>query len=101
MSKEPGIILSDQHGVNPTLLKCEWCGKDTGTIALVGKQHYYICKTCSFKHIGRPKYGHCVKCAAQGINSKVYKGNEFDGSIDHVRMGLCDECDAKREEQAA
>ena len=38
MSKknDKGIRLSPQHGVNPTLLKCFWCGGDAG-IALLGK----------------------------------------------------------------
>ena len=37
MSKrEKGIRLSPKHGVNPTLLKCFWCGGDMG-IALLGK----------------------------------------------------------------
>lgn len=32
-----GIRLSEKHGVNPTLPKCFWCGKDTGEVALLGK----------------------------------------------------------------
>lgn len=34
--KEPSITISPKHGVNPSLLKCPICGKDTG-IALLGK----------------------------------------------------------------
>ena len=34
MSK--GITLSPEHGLNPTITKCFYCGKDTG-IALMGK----------------------------------------------------------------
>ena len=34
--KDKGILLSPKHGVNPTLLKCFWCGGDAG-IALLGK----------------------------------------------------------------
>ena len=30
------IKLSKEHGVNPTILKCPCCGKDTG-LALLGK----------------------------------------------------------------
>lgn len=36
MSKDKGIILSPKHGVNPSLLKCFWCGKDKG-VALLGR----------------------------------------------------------------
>lgn len=35
-NKDKGIPLSPKHGVNPTLLKCFWCGGDAG-IALLGK----------------------------------------------------------------
>lgn len=35
MSDE-GIILSEKHGVNPSLLCCALCGKDIG-IALMGR----------------------------------------------------------------
>lgn len=34
--KDKGIQLSPKHGVNPTLLKCFWCGGDMG-LALLGK----------------------------------------------------------------
>ncbi len=33
---EPSIELSPKHGINPSLMKCFICGKDTG-IALLGK----------------------------------------------------------------
>lgn len=31
-----GIILSDEHGVNPSVMVCPVCGKETG-VALLGK----------------------------------------------------------------
>lgn len=34
--KDRGIPLSPKHGVNPTLMKCFWCGGDMG-VALLGK----------------------------------------------------------------
>lgn len=36
MSKDKSIPLSPKHGVNPSLIKCFWCGKDKG-VALLGK----------------------------------------------------------------
>lgn len=30
------IRLHPEHGLNPTLPKCWWCGEDTGEIALLG-----------------------------------------------------------------
>ena len=36
MSKDKGITLSPKHGVNPTLIRCFWCGGDMG-VALLGK----------------------------------------------------------------
>ena len=32
-----GIRLSPQHGVNPALGVCMWCGKEDGTVALLGQ----------------------------------------------------------------
>jgi len=32
-----GIRLSDEHGVNPMILQCFWCGKGKNEIALLGK----------------------------------------------------------------
>lgn len=37
MAKRDGSIrLHAEFGLNPTLIKCSWCGKDTGDIALLG-----------------------------------------------------------------
>ena len=30
------IRLHPEHGLNPTLCTCFWCGEDTGEIALLG-----------------------------------------------------------------
>lgn len=35
MSK--GVRLSEKHGLNPSILVCPVCGKETGEIALLGK----------------------------------------------------------------
>jgi len=32
-----GILISEQHGVNPCLPVCFWCGEEDGTVALLGK----------------------------------------------------------------
>ncbi len=31
-----GIILHKEHGLNPTMPVCAWCGKEKGEIALLG-----------------------------------------------------------------
>ena len=31
------ITLSEQHGVNPSVGVCFWCGEEDGTVALVGR----------------------------------------------------------------
>lgn len=36
MEKDKGILLSPKHGVNPSVLHCQCCGKDYG-VALLGK----------------------------------------------------------------
>lgn len=35
--KDKGIRLSPKHGLNPSLIVCALCGKETGAIALLGK----------------------------------------------------------------
>lgn len=37
MGRSKGVELSPRHGVNPTLLTCFWCGRQTGGIALLGR----------------------------------------------------------------
>lgn len=36
MAKDEGIILSPKHGVNPSVMHCFICGKETG-VALLGR----------------------------------------------------------------
>ena len=36
MGKKDGIKLSEKHGVNPTIVKCFFCGADKG-VAMLGK----------------------------------------------------------------
>lgn len=35
--KSKGVELSPEHGLNPTMLTCFWCGKQTGELALLGR----------------------------------------------------------------
>lgn len=37
MSKKDSIRLSSKHGLNPSLIVCVLCGKETGALALLGK----------------------------------------------------------------
>lgn len=37
MRKARSIPLSPEHGVNPTIPVCFWCGKDKNEIALLGR----------------------------------------------------------------
>lgn len=40
MAKRDGSIrLHKEFGVNPTLIMCTWCGKETGEIALLGSSY--------------------------------------------------------------
>lgn len=39
MGREASIPLSKEFGVNPTMPVCYWCGKDTGEIALLGRNY--------------------------------------------------------------
>ena len=35
--RDEGILLSEQHGVNPMITKCFWCGAEKNEIVLLGK----------------------------------------------------------------
>lgn len=35
--KDDGILLSEKHGLNPTIPLCFWCGKEKNEVALLGK----------------------------------------------------------------
>lgn len=37
MSKARSITLSPEHGLNPTIPVCFWCGKDKNEVALLGR----------------------------------------------------------------
>jgi len=37
MKKNPSILLSDKHGVNPTIPICFYCGKQRNEVALLGR----------------------------------------------------------------
>lgn len=51
------IMLHPQHGLNPTMPICFWCGEPTGEIALLGR---------SYKDLAPPhmvlNYNHCPSC---------------------------------------
>lgn len=54
------IKLSPKYGVNPTITKCFWCGKDKNEIALLGKlpKDAEAPKTCIIN------YDPCDECKA-------------------------------------
>ncbi len=60
MSKEPTIPIHPKYGLNPTMVVCFWCGKETGEIALLGANYkaqapmrmtvsYEPCEACQKK----------------------------------------------------
>ncbi len=62
-SKDPGIPISQKHGVNPSLVVCIRCGEDTGEIILPGKINRYSCSECGKEKIYLHKSKHgCPDC---------------------------------------
>ncbi len=56
-----GIRLSKEHGVNPTVGICFWCGGDDGSIALLGK----LPGDAEAAHRSLLSYDPCDDCKAQ------------------------------------
>lgn len=87
------IQLHPEKGANPHLMTCPRCGKDNGSIALLGVANgVYTCKSCGLKHVGfagSPKDG-CQKCG-----SRDFKRTELY-DYDKVPGGLCAECEARQ-----
>lgn len=63
MGKEKGIVLSQKHGLNPTMPVCFWCGEETGEIALMGKLGNGSKDVAAPKHMVL-SYEPCEKCKA-------------------------------------
>ena len=62
-SKDPGIPISQKHGVNPSLVVCIRCGEDTGEIVLPGKINRYSCSDCGEEKLYLQKASNgCPKC---------------------------------------
>ena len=86
MSKDE-IQLHPTKGLNPHLIACTRCGKDTGEIALLGVNNgVYTCKACEMEHwgfAGRPR--HCQRCHSTDFSRKEM--------YDYDKMpGICKEC---------
>ncbi|MFH1021796.1 MAG: hypothetical protein V1809_00230 [Planctomycetota bacterium] len=81
------ILLSRQHGLNPCLLVCPRCGKDSGEIALLGRSMRFQCLSCRKNVIGtRP-----LTCPFCGTGDFDCLG-EFDGMGQRLPGSLCEEC---------
>lgn len=70
------ITLSAKHGVNPALVKCQRCGKDTGEIALLGRTAHYRCQSCRVLILGK-KPKRCPRCETGRSFDSL---GEYDGS---------------------
>ena len=84
-----GIRISEKHGVNPSLIKCFFCGEDKG-IALLGK----LKGDAQAPMSGVFDYEPCDKCKAimdQGVtifeaDTKPFRDNQppFDGNNNYI-----------------
>ena len=83
-----GIRLDPEHGVNPTLVVCWWCGKETGDLALLGR----LAQTAR-REIGEGRDGgrapkrtcldrepcdNCKACMTRGVTLIEATGDEHD-----------------------
>ena len=92
-----GIPLSKKHGVNPSIEVCSNCGKETGTLALVGRCNEYKCEDCGNLIYGRSiKETTCPKCNGCRI---ILIARDVAVPM-QLTGGLCDDC-ARMEKECA
>ena len=94
-TKENGdsIHLHPKKGLNPHMMTCPGCGKDNGSIALLGIANgVFTCRSCGLKHVGFPgsPKGGCQKCGGHDFK----RAELYD--YDRVPGGLCAECEAEQ-----
>ena len=70
------IILSPEHGLNPMLVTCFWCGKETGEIALLG---LIDDDDPEAPHLGPINYDPCDECKSQWDQGIVIFAVESNG----------------------
>lgn len=97
MSKS--IEISKKHGINPTILFCAWCGKETGELGLVGRTSKLKCRTCGAIVYGkRTGKVYCPACGSEGRGRDLFDCVEMDVEVPkNMSCGLCDECKKRKE----
>jgi len=85
------IRLDKEKGVNPAVLRCEWCLKDYG-VALLGTGGFKrVCNSCGVTNVGKRGQTHCGKCDSPDLGPES-RMSESEPLV----HGLCDECEEKR-----
>jgi len=91
------IPISNKHGVNPSVVVCARCGKDTGELVLPGKVNRYSCSNCKTKEIFL-QHGSdgCPKCGKE-----AGRLTRMEGDVEMPRkisMGtICPDCVEQKE----
>jgi rubrerythrin len=94
---EPGILVSKEHGVNPSIGVCISCGESTGEILMIGKCNRYICRNCKLEIYDNGTPRKCPSCGSGNISLE-----ELDVEAPRkMPYGLCDKCKAENEKMDA
>ena len=94
MTKEKGILLHPDKGLNPHMTSCWRCGNNTNEILLLGeKNKIYKCQRCDMHHIGRPKKGICTRCKSSTIEFL----RELE-DMERIPSGYCADCQKELDE---
>ncbi len=92
-SKDPGIPVSEKHGINPSLVVCIRCGQDTGEIVLPGKVNRYSCSDCGKENLYLQNATHGCPDCKKG-NATLTRMNSDVEVPKKVSMGtFCEKCE--------
>lgn len=80
------ILLHPEKGVNPFIMQCMHCGKNTGIVLLGRRQYIDVCNNCDTCVIGGFDREGCPKCGRHERHRKpIHDGDRLAG-------GICEGC---------
>ena len=90
------IRLDPERGVNPCVMRCEWCGEGH-SVGLLGIGGYKAkCQKCDKTNVGNKNQHTCADPNCKGMLGE----SERMGESESIVSGLCDKCLENQSQQA-